>query len=452
MTSGAAVARLFHRLLAAIFLIAWLSLGVQVRTLIGSDGLLPADVGDGPLVLGVIIGAGLSISALAGRWPRVCIALATVLYLGYASLCRTFLSFQWDNLIIECGALAAFLPRHRRAPLVHFIFLGVLFKLYWESGVAKWQSHLHDWHDGSAMTYYYETAPLPTAGAWFAHQLPAWWHHFESRATLGFELVLPLGAFVPVRRVRLACAGALTGFQLINAATANYGFFCWLACALHVFLLDEEDLVRAHGWLRKKLKREPSQPRFDKAVTARAWLWTSIGEGLLLFIFVACSTVEGLVHFVRNDKLLDAVAPIREVYAPFRVFNAYHLFGHITRERIEPEFQTLEGGRWSARDLRFKPGDLSRRPRFVAPHQPRVDFQLWFYGLDYARGTPAYVVNLLDRLCHKPDAVQSLFLDPLPAHPDSVRIVFWDYHFTRSGEAGWWKRTQRDETRAISCK
>ena len=34
------------------------------------------------------------------------------------------------------------------------------------------------------MTYYYETAPLPTWLAFTAHHLPVWWHHLESRATL----------------------------------------------------------------------------------------------------------------------------------------------------------------------------------------------------------------------------------------------------------------------------
>ena len=42
------------------------------------------------------------------------------------------------------------------------------------------------------MTYYYETAPLPTWLAFTAHHLPVWWHHLESRATLVLELVRPV--------------------------------------------------------------------------------------------------------------------------------------------------------------------------------------------------------------------------------------------------------------------
>jgi hypothetical protein len=41
------------------------------------------------------------------------------------------------------------------------------------------------------MTFYYETAPLPTALACYAHNLPVWWHHLESRATLVLELLMP---------------------------------------------------------------------------------------------------------------------------------------------------------------------------------------------------------------------------------------------------------------------
>ena len=52
------------------------------------------------------------------------------------------------------------------------------------------------------------------------------------------ELVLPFGIFGP-RRLRLFTLAAFTLFQIANAATANYGFFCYLAVVLGVFLLDD---------------------------------------------------------------------------------------------------------------------------------------------------------------------------------------------------------------------
>jgi hypothetical protein len=470
--SGPEVARLFHRLLALVFLDAWLSLGVQVHTLIGRHGLLPiapflararfqlsfADfptlfwlgVNDTTLTVGIVVGVLLAIAAFAGVAPRALTAVQVVLYLSFATAARTFCSFQWDNLILECGFFAIFLPRDRRSPWMHLLFRLILFKLYWESGIAKWQSHLHDWQDGSAMTYYYETAPLPTALAWYFHHAPVWWHHLESWATLAFELGVPFFAFAGPRRIRYACIVILTGFQVINAATANYGFFCYLAAALHVFLLDDADVARAGARLRARLHLRPRAARAELPPQRRAPILVIFG------VFCALSTIDALVSFVDAQPLFAALMPIRRVVAPWRLVNTYHLFGHITRTRIEAEFQTSDdGSSWVTHELRHKPGPLWRRPDWVAPHQPRVDFQLWFYGLSYRSGAPEYVTKLVERLCRDPAAVQPLFRSPPSPHPKAARIVYWQYHFTTAAErratGNWWRRDPVDVTEAIPC-
>jgi hypothetical protein len=141
--------------------------------------------------------------------------------------------------------------------------------------------------------------------------------------------------------------------------------------------------------------------------------------------------------------------------APYRIVNTYHLFGHITRERIEPTFETYDGSRWTSHDLHYKPGDPMRAPPFVAPHQPRVDFLLWFYGLSYERGTPRYVQSLVTRLCTDPSAVSSLFVDPLPDRPRAARVVFYRYHFTTREErrttGAWWTRERLEGERTLEC-
>ncbi|MSP59747.1 MAG: lipase maturation factor family protein [Myxococcales bacterium] len=477
--SGPLVARLYHRLLGLMFLVAFLSLGAQVRELIGQRGLLPLaafldrargdlslagfptlfwiSAGDHLLTLGLWVGALLALAALCGLRPRLSLALSTVLYLSYATACRTFTSFQWDNLLLECGALALLLPRDRRARWIHFLVRVLLFKLYFESGIAKWQSHLHDWHDGSAMTFYYETAPLPTWLGWYAHALPAWWHRVESWATLGFELLVPFAIFGP-RLARRAAFVLFTAFQGVNAATANYGFFCYLAAVLHVFLLDDDDLQRAQAWVRAKLRR-PSPTK--QAPPARSRFRAGVGRCTALIVtplYLAISLAEGLVHFARGDGwdgFAEAIAPLRERIEPWRLCNTYHLFGHITRERIEPEIQTFDGARWTARDLRHKAGDPLRAPGFAAPHQPRLDFQLWFYGLSFQRATPEYVATLIDRLCHDPSAVERLFAASLPAKPEAVRIAFHRYYFTtrdeRRATGAWWRRELIGASRSLSC-
>lgn len=480
--SGPAVACLFQRLLALTFLTAWASLGVQLLELIGSRGLLPADafmasaarsasagtlptvfwlgVSDRLLQAGVWAGIVIALAALCGLYPRVCFAASTALYLSYATVARTFLSFQWDNLLLECGALAVLLRSDREQRWVHLLFRVLLLKLYWESGIAKWQSHLGDWQDGSAMTYYFETAPLPTWLAWYAHALPETWHHFESWAVLALELGLPIAIFAP-RSAQLVTAALFTGFQIANIVTANYGFFAYLSIVLNVFLLADRDLRWMPGWLvgfplgRQRFRAD----RHCEAMpSTAAYRWTHrFAAAVVVTVYVSVSASDAWVKFSRSPTTPPAlVESLRDILAPFRIINTYHLFGHITRERIEPEFQTFDGHEWYPLLLEHKPGDPLRAPDFVAPHQPRVDFQLWFYGLGFRHGTPSYVGALADRLCNDPAAVRRLFATPLSVAPEAVRIVFWQYHFTtpaeRRASGAWWKRTQVATSRAQPCR
>ena len=453
-----------------------------MHLLIGSRGLLPAatlveslqqverpvwpgfpsflllDPSDAAITTGIVVGVALSLLALLGMWPRLSLLLSAPLYLSYVVVGREFLSFQWDNLLIECLVVAAFVPRDRPSPGSHWIARALLFKLYFESGIAKAQSTLGDWFDGSAMTFYYETAPLPAWPGWWAHQLPETWHKIESFSSLGLEAV---GAFLILgpRPARLAALVGFTSFQILNLGTANYGFFVYLALALHVFLLDDTDLERIGRHLRW-----PRISWLGRLSGREAWLrppastrrYTSAAAGLLGAAWLAGSIVTGIAHFAPPGDLADAAVRQMQRWRVYRVVNAYHLFGHITRERVEPEFQTRNGDRWQAHDFHYKPGDPLRAPPFVAPHQPRVDFRLWFYGLDFQRGAPRYVVSLLKHLCSDPDTVAPLFAAKLPARPDAVRIEYWRYHFTtrqqRDATGAWWRRQSLGATTPLDCE
>src|SRR5205814_1681260 len=58
----------------------------------------------------------------------------------------------------------------------------------------------------------------------------------------------------------------------------------------------------------------------------------------------------------------------------------------------------LEGSRdsvhWREYAFRWKPGDVTHRPGFVAPHQPRLDWQMWFAALDPA-GAESWLGGLM---------------------------------------------------------
>jgi hypothetical protein len=474
--SGPRVARLFQRLLGLVAVAAWVSLGSQVLVLIGERGLLPArelfaqarDAGagflelpslfwlgasDAGLLAGVMLGGLLGALAACGQRPRLCFALSAPLYLSYATAGDAFLAFQWDNLLVESCVLAACLPTDRRSRAAHFALRVLLFKLYFESGIAKWQSPLGDWQDGSALTYYFETAPLPTWLGWYAHQLPAWLLGAAGWATLVLELIVPFCVFGSsgARRVAFVSFG---GFQLINTLTANYGFFTYLATALHVFLLDDTDLVRLGTWLRARLPAWWSEGAPDASAASarqlpRGLVHSALGAYLLL------SGTGAALHFSGDRDVQEAAAMLYGPLQELRVVNVYHLFAQITRERIEPEVQARVGERWLALHLGFKPGAPWRVPAIVAPHQPRVDFRLWFYGLAWQRGMPRYVRTLLERVCTDPDAVAELFQAPLPAAPDSVRMVFRRYAMTsldeRRREGMYWRTAQIGALPALPC-
>jgi hypothetical protein len=651
--------------MALIFLIAFWSFLSQADTLISSRGLLPADTMvqkliasgfwerpsvfhwqpeaswldgnlwsllpseswwtplDAQVHLVCWAGIVLSLAALFGFWPQLCMLLCTLLYLSLCSVTDTFTGFQWDNIILECGVLAVLLPTKRKAWWVHWLFRIVLFKVYWQSGIAKSQSHLGDWDDGSAMLLYYETSPIPTWLGWYAHNLPDWWHHFETHASMVLELFIAQFIFGP-RFFKLIAFVSFTGFQFIDIATANYGFFCYLSLALHLFLLEDRDLLWLYEKLRLKTLSEGLSRLIDRlkdwgpilqamrtrlayalffllgvpfwsslgivgfgsialsaVITGGAWFWNKEGfpKGFVaairvLVALVVCtamigiSTIEGLASFatvpdsfhipdnrkagvesllrpykagqpitiqgahgllesvrVADDEVeitvkasdgaigtLTLVHPqqvddtpyrsrsfamipkpssrlepagalvselmqkvrhndrrgqpwegrienLRRKYRPYRLVHSYHLFGHITRDRIEPEVQVYDGTQWVPLEFHYKADNPSRAPRFAAPHQPRVDFQLWFYGLRYlgylgrygdqarqhAYALEPYVQNLLKRLCTDPEIVEPLFATKLPEVIEQVRIQFWSHRFTtyeeRAQNDQWWIRT-----------
>jgi Lipase maturation factor len=132
--------------------------------------------------------------------------------------------------------------------------------------------------------------------------------------------------------------------------------------------------------------------------------------------------------------------------APFRTVNSYGLFAVMTTTRPEIIVEgSRDGERWEPYEFRWKPGLLSRAPRLVAPHQPRLDWQMWFAALGDYRSNPWFLSFLQRLLQGSPDVIALVRRDPFPnAPPRYVRAVVYDYrftHFDQRRETGhWWKR------------
>ncbi len=464
----------FLRLLGVTFLIAFVSLWAQLHGLVGDDGILPAHdyllraretLGSAcyralPTVcwlstdgafLNVLCGAGVMAALLltVGVVPLPALAVLWILYLSLCVIGQTFLSFQWDTLLLETALVAAFLApadwrpklwRLPRPPPIGLL-LGrlLLFKLMFLSGVTKLLSGEPTWRDLSALDVHYETQPLPSWIGWYAHQLPEWFQRLSVANMYVIEIALPVLIFAP-RRIRHVAAAGLILLQVLIAATGSYCFFNLLAATMCVLLLDDQLLCRMLP--RPVRDRIAVGPRHiavtSRQKIARFALNTAGGVVLLISAFV----------FAREAGYprLPGGAAVLSHTDPLRTINGYGLFRIMTTERFEIVIEGSDDGiAWREYDFRWKPGDLARRPRFAAPHQPRLDWQMWFAGASPERNA-YWLRRLADRLLEGSEPVLDLLADnPFPDRPPRyVRFVYYRYAFTdpqtkrRTGH--WWTR------------
>ncbi|MGH7945227.1 MAG: lipase maturation factor family protein [Opitutaceae bacterium] len=468
---------LFLRLLALVHVIAFVSLWVQLEGLVGPDGLLPAadyfpavraQLGSSAYArvptlcwffgagtfLHVLCGAGVLFSLLlfSGIAPAVCLAALWAAYLSLNYAGQVFFHFQWDTLLLETTLLALFFAPWSLLPLwrayqppaaARLILWWLLFRLMFLAGVVKLASGDSTWRDLSALTFHYETQPLPTPLAWFAHQLPPWWHRASCAGMFVLELAVPFFLFAS-RILRHNAALLLIAFMVAVALTGNYTFFNLLASVLCVACLDDAwwraILPARAAWLRARAGEAPAP--------AARW------QRMVAMPFAGFAIVYTLV------QAMPSVAPrfgtfrefrhLAQFIDPFRSLNNYGLFAVMTNPRPELIFEGSDDRiQWRAYEFKHKPGALTQQPTWVAPHQPRLDWQLWFAALGSPQQNP-WVISLCEHLLRgNPKVLARLAGNPFPGKPPRfVRIVRYEYHFTdaatRAATGHWWRRTPMD--------
>jgi lipase maturation factor 1 len=464
---------LFLRLLGVVYFIAFVSLAVQITGLVGERGLLPAGAfleqahasyggaayrlfptlcwlgaGNGMLRLFAWCGGALALCLVAGVAQVTVLALLWLLYLSLSVVGQEFLWFQWDALLLETGLVALlYAPlqwrpdlTRERAPSVaaRWLLWALLFKLAFLSGITKLASGDPAWRDLTALDYHFWTQPLPPWTAWYAAQSPEWLHRAMTLAILAIELVVPWFILVPrqLERVRLAACALLALGQFGIALTGNYGFFNLLSIVLCVPLLPD-GLVRRVVPLQ--LIAGDAEPRW-RTLTVRGLVAVLGTLSVLAFFREIAGTLPGGGAIVGN--------PLLRAVAPFRSVNGYGLFRVMTTDRPEIVIEgSADSVHWREYEFRWKPGDPTRRPAFVAPHQPRLDWQMWFAALDPERAKPWLASLLRHLLLGTPDVLGLLEGNPFPgAPPRYVRLAYYRYRFSTSAErarnGAWWERTR----------
>lgn len=456
---------LFIRLLALIYLAAFVSIAVQITGLVGPNGILPfaqqldfvreqrgwaaffytpglfwISADDMALQAVAWAGALFSLALFFGYQARAMLVLLFICYLSIFHAGQIFLSFQWDSLLLEAGFLSIFLVGGPSRLLV-FLFHWLLFRLRFMSGVSKLASGDPSWAGFTTLNYYFETQPLPHAGAWYFHQLPDCILQAGVLLVFFTELVVPFFIFLP-RRFRLFAATMTIFMQLLIIASSNHNWINLLTIALCLFLLDDRIVAKIlPARLRDRLTSTgPSTVR----KTGRA----SQPDAYLLPVFAAIIVGSSLVAFyqmVSHRQLPDALFRPTVLVRSWGIGHVFHIFPTMQTERQEFQVEgSYDGVNWQAYQLRYKPGPLDKRPEFIVPHQPRLDWMIWFVPPQVPELTGWFDLFLQRLQQGSPEVLALLAYNPFAEKPPRyIRVQVFQYRFTtpeeRRKSGNWWQ-------------
>ena len=450
------VSFLFLRLFGLITLSAFVSFAVQAQGLIGSRGILPLHelvealarlgverfllapmvfwLNDSDLAIQAVCwgGAGFSLMLVLNLLPRLSLVLIYALYLSLIYAGQTFMNFQWDTFLLET-VVVAFIMSLRPITGV-WLARWLLFRFMFMSGVVKLISGDPNWRNLTALNYHFLTQPLPTPLAWYVAKLPAGLLQAANASMFVVELALPFLILCP-RRLRFVSAFGILLFEGCILLTGNYNWFNLQTMLLCLPLFDDAALrrilpSRLIGFARTGAKTQTPRRMATIAVNAVA----------LLMVFLS---------LVQMDERFGGSPPgpalaIDDIFEPFHIVSPYGLFSVMTTERDEIIVEGSDDGQqWLEYEFRYKPGDIKRAPPWNIPHQPRLDWQMWFAALDDPQRLP-WFSRFLERLLENEPSVTGLLeKNPFPDKPPTyVRAELYEYTYAGRDRAPgqWWKR------------
>ncbi len=454
--------RLTVRLTLAAFglvsVFATASLWAQLPGLYGSHGIVPiaetmagltrahASFSDVPtllwlgwsdlalhLLLGVSVFA--SVCVTAGFAPRWSLLVLYVSWLSFVQVGAPFLNFQWDILLLETAVVFAFLAPGGWRPFltpafrepgraVRFAAAVLACKVTLGSGLVKLASGDDSWRDLTALTFHWWSQPLPTWTSVIANEWPLGVQKALCAMMFVLELPIPLLALGP-RRARLVAAAGLMAMQAGLIVAGNYSYYNALTFVLALPLLDDAALGRV--W--KATAAPVTQPR------SAFWAWALTGA----YAFFSVTA------FSRRFSADPPLRTVLERLSPLHIVGAYGAFAVMTKSRPEIIVEGSDDGvTWKAYEFPWKPGELDRRPDFVAPWQPRLDWQLWFASLGSCSQNPWFLSFQLHLLQGTPEVLALMRVTPFAqAPPKYLRSTTWEYRFAPLSQKGvWWQRTK----------
>jgi len=282
------------------------------------------------------------------------------------------------------------------------------------------------------MYYHYETQPIPNPISRYLHFLPQWFHKLEVLWNHFVELIVPWFSFGP-RQARHFAGVLLVIFQVILIISGNLSFLNFLTIIPFLACFDDT-------FLRRVLP-ESLVKRAEEAAARSHSSRVNNGIAVALSILVAWLSFAPVLNLVGGRQLMNYS------FDPLDLVNTYGAFGTVGRERDEIIFEGTEDAvitgetKWKEYEFVAKPGDPDRRPAFIAPYQPRIDWQIWFAAMA-SPGDYPWTFHFVWKLLHNdPDTLSLLANNPFPDKPPHyIRARLYRYRFAPLGDKGWWRR------------
>ena len=472
---GSTLARyLFLRALGFVYAVAFLGALLQLRPLLGRNGLLPVhlflerveaaagsslaaylrvpnllwiDSSDGFMLALAWIGLALSILLLCGHASAPQMLALWMLYSSFVNAGQLFYSYGWEVLLLETGFLAVFLcpltrgawrPENRSTDRwVLFLLRWLLFRVMFGAGLIKLRGD-PCWQDLTCLLYHFETQPIPNPLSWYLHQLPKFLHQAGVLFNHAAELIAPWLLFGP-RRARHAGALLIVAFQVLLIVSGNLLWFNYLALALCIACLDD-GLLRRIIPDRLRLSLQPVLESADPRRSLRASKARRITVYALVLL-VAVLSVNPVANMLSSRQLMNTS------FDRLNLVNTYGAFGGIGKVRREviilgtrdpaPGDET----EWREYEFKCKPGDPLQRPCAVSPYHHRVDWQIWFAAMTDYRRQPWFVHLAYKLLLADQEVLGLLAADPFDGRrPTYIRADLYEYEFTEPGAESWWRR------------
>lgn len=442
------IAFIFPRLLGFIYFCAIGAFIFQIKGLIGKNGILPIsnylswmathypkkkyfylpslfwfNSSDRALMSVVLLGTLLSVLLMLGIYPALMLFLLYWIHLSIVSAGQDFLSFGWEGFLLEITAQTFLVSLTDIPNLFVWISLNfLLFRFHIQAGAVKLQSQDPSWRNLTAVAYHTQTQPLPNAVAWYAHKLPLWMQKLSVLVMFAIELLIPFGMFWH-ETIRLGVFIALVSLQFFIWLTGNFSYLNYLTAAFCTILLSNKVLSPFFSVPHS----EPTSFYLDIVLSA---------TGILLIGLQAMRVWD---QFLPNQSIKRALYWLH----PFHLANRYGIFAVMTTARYEIIIEGSDDRQtWKEYIFRYKPSEITRRPRWIAPYQPRLDWQVWFLPFREFYEEEWFQKFLFHLLKGTPEVLSLLRGNPFPNIPPKyIRVQLYQYEFSsfkEKREKGWW--------------